>query len=426
MAFRSIIIVFIVLYSKIGAAQVYSDIKTQHRFAQTYVGLNTQAIPTSGRLFLQNQEYKFPQQLIPRFTIGGMHFWGKLDFNMNIPLTSFGNNSITQEAGIEFSSGPDLSARYYPWRLLDGKVQPFFGASFNTMSLTLERKEHGERFEGFITYSALVGLSYSINDWRINAEWMFLPGNERDFYSNTQDKHRFELPNSYFSIGLVRHFDFTVKEEAPKQSGRTEGLEKKLLEEKKLNSFSIGFAPNGSYFLRSPHFSHGLQSLPQHKGSINLEYSLGYLFHKQKLHFGLTYRAYSSHALSYELHHIVRRSAISLEGFKFMANYHGFVPFIGLSLSAERWATGLFVNDVQQGETVRSQIFSPGIIFGWDILASPIESWVLRTNLRYYPFQEIHDINGQRSRVDQFEFNFIQLVFYPNRWRNIRRAKKAF
>lgn len=406
--------------------QVYAEEKTQHRFAQTYVGLNTQIIPTSGRLVFQDNEYQFPMQVIPRFTIGGLHFWGKLDFNMNIPLANFGETSLAQEGEVRFRSGADLSARYYPWRLLDGKLRPFVGVSFNTMMLSLESREQGERAEGYITSSLLAGLSFSYQGWRLNTELMFLPQNGRDFYSSTQEKHRFKLPDTYFSIGVVKHFDFTLSNEKPKLSGETKELEEKLLAKGKgkLNSISLGFAPNGSYFLQSPSFSGETKSLPKHKGSINLEYSLGYLLHKQKLHFGLTYRTYSSNAVSYELEHVVRRQALSLEGFKFVGNYHGFVPFVGVSLSAERWATGLFENDVQQGETARSRIFSPGIIFGWDIVPSPLETWVLRTNLRYYPNQKINDIQGKTSRVDQFEFNFIQFVFYPNRWWNVRNAKK--
>ena len=78
---------------------------------------------------------------------------------------------------------------------------------------------------------------------------------------------------------------------------------------------------------------------------------------------------------------------------------------------------------MQVGDTQRTRMISPGILFGWDIVASPLETWVLRTNLRYYPFQEIVNIEGSRSRVDQFEFNFIELVVYPQRWYHIGRAR---
>lgn len=363
-------------------------------------------------------------QSLHRVTLGGMHFWGKLDFNMNFPITSISQKIPSQDFVMKFTSGADLSMRYYPWQLLDGKLRPLIGLSANTMQLSLGNETLGSRTEGFITASILSGLSYSFNGWRVNAEWMFLPQNSRDFYINRQVKNKFQLPNSYFSFGLVRHFDFSLAEENLNVSGKTSAIKEKVLKDKSLNSFSIGFAPNGSYSFKSPSFSNDLQSLSKHKGSFNLEYSIGYLMDESKTHFAITYRNYSSHASSYGLNHVMRREALSLEGFKFLTNYHGFVPFVGLSMSGERWATGLFEDNEQQGATVRTNLISPGIIFGWDIQISPIDIWVLRTNLRYYPYQEINDFGGKTSRVDQFEFNFIQLVLYPNRWWNVRNAKK--
>lgn len=406
--------------------QVYAESKTQHRFAQTYVGFNTQFIPSSGSITFQNQEYEFPKTVIPRFTIGGLHFWGKLDFNINFPLTTISNTSLPPDGKVSFSSGADLSTRYYPWPLLDGKLRPFAGLSFNTMKLSLENVEQEVRVEGFITSSLLAGLSYSHQGWQLNTEVMVLPQNERTFYASTQEKHLYRLPSTYFSFGVVRVFDFTLSNEKPKLSGRTKALEEKLSRAGKLNSISIGIAPNGSYFLKSPTFSEEFASLPKHKGSFNMEYGLGYLFHKQKFHLGFTYRTYSSNSVSYELEHVVRRQSLALEAIKFVWDYNGFVPFVGVSLGADRWASGIFVNDVQQGETARSSMLSPGIIFGWDIVPSPIETWVLRTNLRYYPDQRINDFQGKTSRVDQFEFNFIQFVCYPNRWKNIRAEQRGF
>jgi hypothetical protein len=86
----------------------------------------------------------------------------------------------------------------------------------------------------------------------------------------------------------------------------------------------------------------------------------------------------------------------------------------------EKWASAQFEGDEQIGATQRTNIVSPGILFGWDILASPLETWLLRTNLRYYPFQKVKDAEGNIARVDQFEFNFIQLVIYPNRMINFK------
>jgi len=416
---------FFFLIVPFANAQFYLKKKTQHRFAQSYIGLNTQIVPSSGQLFWKNSKQAFPFQTVLRFTIGGLHFWGLIDFNMNIPLGQISEKKILEDGEVELNTGADLSVRYYPWRVKYGTFRPFFGVSFNEMIMELGNTAEGTRADLFVTTSLLAGLVYTTkNGWRINAELMFLPNNKRDFYSSRENKHVFELPRQYFSLGFIKYFEGTIHEEKPKESGLTKKLETKLLAENKLNSLSIGIAPSGSYFMPNIKFSDELKSIPRHTSNFNWDFGLGYLFHKEKIHIGLSYRTYVSNAESFNLEHIIRREALAFEVFKFLWDYNGFVPNAGLSLSAERWATGLFIDDVQQGETNRSRILSPGVIFGWDILASPLETWVLRTNLRYYPFQKIQDIGNRKIRVDQFEFNFIQLIVYPSRWKHIRKAKR--
>ena len=34
----------------------------------------------------------------PRVTLGGLHFWGKLDFNMNFPITRFADFNVSENA----------------------------------------------------------------------------------------------------------------------------------------------------------------------------------------------------------------------------------------------------------------------------------------------------------------------------------------
>ncbi len=69
--------------------------------------------------------------------------------------------------------------------------------------------------------------------------------------------------------------------------------------------------------------------------------------------------------------------------------------------------------------------FNPGITFGWDILPGKTEQWfVLITNLRWYPFSKI-DINGKAFSQNQIEYNVIQAVFYPSRFKNVRNKKDS-
>lgn len=408
-------------------AQVYMKEQSQHRFAQTYLGLNTQFTPSQGSFLWNDERHSFSSMASPRFTIGGLHFWGKWDFNLNIPLTVFYDKTVDNNTDYQFNPGADLSARYYPWRMEFGKLRPYAGISVNEMTFEIQTDNSGDRRDLFITGSLLGGVSFAKNNWQLNAEVMFLPQNDREFYTSRTASSTVSLPNTYFSFGVVKYMDGTLHDEEDKRSGKTEKIVNHLRKENKLNSFSVGIAPSGSYFLLAPSYENNeRRSVPRHKGTFNWEFGLGYLFHDAGIHLGLAYRDYTSRSESYGLDHLYRRESIALEALFFFWDYNGFVPFIGPSISYERWAAGEFENDIQVGETRRTRMISPGIIFGWDILSSPIETWVLRTNLRYYPFQKIEDLEGKRSRVDQFEFNFIELVFYPSRMVNVPKARRKY
>lgn len=419
------IIFFLFLWSAPLLAQPYTEKKTQHRFAQSYLGINLQTIPSSGLLLWDQQEMAFPNLSIPRLTIGGLHFWGKLDFNINIPLTTLGDQSLSEEDNFWLTSGGDLSARYYPWRMKYNFIRPYVGYSANEMKFGINSKSEGNRQDIFITSSLITGISFARNDWQINIENMWLPYNTRGFYSNRSNGYNLKLPKNYVSVGIIKYFEGTIREEKDFYSGRIFELEDQLRKENKLNSFSVGIAPSGAYFLLAPGNNDEIRrSLPRHKANFVWEFSVGYLFHDAGIHLGFSYRDYTSTSESYGLEQLIRRKSVAFEALKFMGNYNGFVPFIGPSISYERWANAEFEDDIQLNFTQRNSFISPGIIFGWDILASPLEVWVLRTNLRYYPFQRISAPDGSKSRVDQFEFNFIQLVIYPNRWVHVSKAKR--
>jgi hypothetical protein len=292
------------------------------------------------------------------------------------------------------------------------------------MKLGIKKEGQGRREDLMITSSLLGGLAYTGNGWQINAELMWMPNNTREFYSSQTQSHTFEMPQSYLSLGMIKYFEGTLREEEDKESGRIYELENQLRAENKLNSWSVAVAPSGAYFLHAPNYSNTPRvSLPRHKTSFVWDFGLGYLFHDAGLHLGLTFRDYNSGVESYGFEQQIRRQSLAFEALKFFWNYNGFVPFVGSTISFERWAAGEFDDDIQIGETQRTRKISPGIIFGWDILASPLETWVLRTNLRYYPFQKIKGVDGSNIRVDQFEFNFIQLVIYPNRLKHFPKLK---
>jgi hypothetical protein len=62
-----------------------------------------------------------------------------------------------------------------------------------------------------------------------------------------------------------------------------------------------------------------------------------------------------------------------------------------------------------------SQQMAYGLTFGWDIRPNRVQSWILRTNLRWFPRLNLA-LNDEASvAFANLEFNFIQLVVYPGR-----------
>jgi len=409
-------------------AQVYLEEQNQHRFAQTHVGLHYRYQPEGGKIFWQGadglESGTFPAFGTPQISIGGLHFWGHLNFVMHFDLPVSGAQDIAPNTKIKRQQFADLAAHFYPWRMEFGKLRPFIGGTYVGHNLTYEQNGR-DRTDGWLTFYPEAGLSFGSRNWQATLKATYFLSPEKGFYVDSRTPVSLELPPLQISLGLSRYFDTTLREEPGIKDGSTYALEEQLQSAGKLNSLSVGIGASSGIFLRRPAFEDFVrQSLPEHKTALNLDFGLGYLFHRSGVHVGVAYRDYDSRVGSFGYQQILRRRSVALEGYKFLLDYNGFVPFLGLSLSYDRWAMGDFEGNIQVGEVARTEGIQPGLILGWDILPSPLETWVLRTNLRYYPNLEINSVAGGKARVDQLEFNFIQLVFYPQRMYHVGKTKR--
>lgn len=407
---------------------MYLEEQIQHRFAQTHVGLSYRYQPEGGRLFWQGadglEQGTFPAFSTPQISIGGLHFWGRLNFTINFDVPLGKEQVIAPNTSIRQRQFADLAAHVYPWRIEFGKLRPFIGGTYTSHSLSYERNGQ-ERTDGWLAFYPEGGLSFASHNWQANLKATYSWSPEKEFYIDNRTPVSMELPPWQISIGLLRYFDTTLREEPGIKDGSTYALEEDLQSAGKLNSFSVGIGASSGIFLRRPAYEDFVrQALPRHKTALHLDLGLGYLFHRPGIHVGVSYRDYDNRVSSYGYQQILRRKSIALEGFKFLLDYNGFVPFLGLSLSYDRWAMAEFEGSVQVTEVARTEGLQPGLIFGWDILPSPLETWVLRTNLRYYPNLKINSVEGRRTRVDQLEFNFIQLVLYPQRMYHVGKTKR--
>ena len=110
-----------------------------------------------------------------------------------------------------------------------------------------------------------------------------------------------------------------------------------------------------------------------------------------------------------------RRHSLMLESYKFLFNWLGFVPFAGVTASAEHLMTEV---DGTRFEVVKPAV---GVIAGWDIRVTQTGTNLLRTNLRWTPGLHM-DVEGEKMMFDQLELNFIQWVYFPGR----RKAYRSY
>lgn len=106
---------------------------------------------------------------------------------------------------------------------------------------------------------------------------------------------------------------------------------------------------------------------------------------------------------------LVKQSLLT-EGFYYLTDYNGFTPFLGINLGYDK------ITMHQNGTNlVSKRQITTGITFGWDILPNKTEQpFVLRTNLRWFPFQQV-EVDGVQHSLHQLEYNVIQAVWYPGR-----------
>ena len=155
--------------------------------------------------------------------------------------------------------------------------------------------------------------------------------------------------------------------------------------------------------------------LRRSRGALNLaDFTLTAAVPEFDGHLSLSYRNGTSEDVAFGFSQRRSRRSLALEVFRNLANFHGFVPYLGLFGSYE----GLAVTETDGGATVLArETHRPGfgVLVGWDILPTQSEFLVLRTNLRYSPMLALPVNDRQSIAFDQFEFNVIQVVIYPGR-----------
>lgn len=400
----------IVSFSPAAWSQLYIDGgKTRHRFAQMHFGMEMKTFPVQG----QNQSpslngewdaSSFTGPAEAKIIMGGTHFWGHADFYISFPVFRIGNK--------QFTSGVETAARIFPWAVRKDKIRPFAGFGHLPVWFNQGDGANAVRQKLFLT----AGFSYQKGDHLLDLNAGYITRPSLEYYYSTNFKTTTQLPSFWVALGYRYLFDTTISAEETWQSGRTKIVTDNLAKSKKLDGYTVSAGPSVAFHLnRSDRMKNEFAYLDRHGASqVFVDLGLGYYWHKPDLQINLSYRSTKAVQSAFDYSQSLKRKSLALESYIFFADYHGFAPFAGLAAGYE-W---LNVSEKSNGLEVSSGKFrgiKPGLVFGWDIRPNRIQSFYLRTNLRWFPNLKVNMPDGGQVNLDQLEVNFIQLVVFPGR-----------
>jgi hypothetical protein len=395
-------------------AQIYSEKgKNRYTFAQTTLGYNMDYSPSTGyshRMVNGSAEkFYFSNSLTPMISITGLHFWGHAEFFTGFALPSIELNkhqdySFTRSAGTGF--------KLFPLRIMHNTFRPFIGTSVSAFNYKQGEATHFKRIEKPI----LFGLTYSFKHGLIELGANYYYENNYQYSVNKNETVHLHTPAFAFSIDYKYFFDTSIGSQKREETGENEKRFKKLKEMNRLSGFSIAVGPAYSFFVgNSSYLDTARPYLDDYQiSNVFPDLGLGYYFYKYDFGINLSYRFLTSTLAAFDVDQSVNRKSVALEAYKFLGDYHGFVPFIGMAISQEF----LRAKEVENGNILfdkKCSFLTPGIIAGWDIRPTQVDWWVVRTNIRYFPLLQIEVQPHLHIDFQQIEVNFLQFVLYPNR-----------
>lgn len=417
---RYLAIIALLVTARAIAAQVYTEQQTRHRFAQLNFGLDLQASFGGTTKYLDAQgsirSLDLTQSFSPRLLIGGTHFWGHADFYIGIPVYARTFQKENQE--ITALRGVETVFKYYPFRIEYGKIRPYIGVSL--APFYFEQKNNNLDFPNgpelnYTNFPLLGGLTFNSKQHLLELGLAWNYNNQQDYYLSRHQMARIATPPVYATFGYRYLLETTLSAESSWASGRTEVITRALAERGRLDGLYLGVGISSAFWLKTSSYNTNRRPyIGTYSTSIMPDFTLGYYLHQPDLNMAIGYRSYGASTNAYGAVQQLNRRSMLLEVTKYLFDYHGFVPFVGPAVSYENLSFVEFFERQKTVEVEKDKV-AYGLTFGWDIRPNRIQSWILRTNLRWYPnlFLEIEP--DSKVSFDNLEFNFIQLIIYPNR-----------
>ncbi len=384
-------------------------------FAQLTFGGDLLGI-AGGTVMYQNQKLDFGATYQPRLTFGGLHFWGHADFFVTFPIGLRLNNTPDFADKFKNVEGLETGFKIYPFALKPGKLRPYVGMSFQSREFSYENKggefkNGAPKFHSYISPIQL-GLTYCTSKFLFSCGMRYNWKNQFDYYYAEGSTARIRQNPVNFSISILRYFDSDIGMATPKQVDQ-ENIKLHLLKKyNRLSSWYLGIGPSAALQMSKSAYiqeKYPFLNNQQLNSTLIPDLTFGYYFSKLDANVGASSRIMFFKAKAFDTDLRILRGSISIEAYKFLFDYHGFVPYVGPMLSYESLI-------LRENGKMISQQNKPalGIVFGWDIRVTQTGTSLLRTNLRYTPNLSM-TVDNKKLMFDHLEFNFIQWVHFFGR-----------
>ncbi|GHB52172.1 hypothetical protein GCM10007390_01010 [Persicitalea jodogahamensis] len=361
----------------------------------------------------------FGNQSSARIVIGGTHFWGHADFYVAFPIANLRFPAAESLQKVSYNQGVETGFRVFPWALNAGKLRPFAGMSFKSLNYAQVSNEPNKDYAQVPWVAKMIfpyqaGFAYSGRQFLVQAGVNYQRRTDYHYPVSRTQYGDLTLSPWSFNLGMSYLINTNGGLGSARGAKLIKSRTRQLAATNHLDSWYVGIGPSGTFEIsKSEYVKDKYPYLEQSSpGAFIPDIAAGRYFHKPDLNVGISYRRLRYGSSGYNTSLSYSRRSYTLEAYKFLGDYHGFVPFVGPTLAYE----DLKFTDKNDGDTdtFGQKKIALGLIFGWDIRISRSETWLLRTNLRYTPNLHLK-AEGEKVMFDQMEFNFIQFVWFAGR-----------
>lgn len=388
-------------------AQIPTDsVERRFRFAELFTGADMSLLP-AGRV--DDASRSLPGRALPRLTIGGLHFWGHADFAVTFPVGTAPRGQGAARSRL--STGIETRGRWYVRPLRTDGLSPFLGAGLGAVDLQLGDGPRTYRMQPM----AQAGLAWRRGNVLVEAGWSVRPTLAESYPVSRVTETVVRPPSQTVFVGVHRLFETTAGLAEPVRSGEWGRREAALRAAGRLSGPTLAIGASSPILTGSGARNRDVRPFlaERPRGSPMLDLGVGWHFDAPDMQVNLAWRQARFTTSAFGFTQVNERRSLALEAFKILGDWHGFAPFVGPVVGLER----LSVRETDAGARVTDaarRVVAPGVLVGWDIRPTRSQALVLRTNLRWFPSLRVPLGDGTQA-LDQLEFNFIQLVWYPRR-----------